>query len=79
MTKTSAPGEPLSDIGLYSLRFALVFAVLGTGCGIYAGVRRQGEWTQVAERAVWIVLAFITTWTTRLIMNFRLFVSEAII
>ena len=56
--KTSAPGEPLSDIGLYSLRFALVFAVLGTGCGIYAGVRRQGAWTQVAERAVWIVLAF---------------------
>ncbi len=48
----------MADIGLYSLRFALVIAVLGVGAGIYAGSQQRPDWTRVAERAVWVVLGF---------------------
>ncbi len=48
----------MSDIGLYSLRFALVVAVLGIGIGAAAGLQRRPDWGQVAERCVWAVFGF---------------------
>jgi cytochrome c-type biogenesis protein CcmF len=48
----------MGEIGFYSLRLGLLVAVLGMGAGIYAGVRRRGDWTRVAERCVLLVLAF---------------------
>ena len=48
----------MADIGSYSLIFALVVAILGLGSGLYAGIKKDPNWTRVAERAVWIVLAF---------------------
>ena len=50
----------MSDIGLYSLRFALVVAVFGTGAGIGAGLTKRADWTQVAERSVWVVCGFLS-------------------
>ena len=48
----------MPELGLYSLRIALVVALLGVGVGVHAGRTRRHEWTRVAERAVWAVLAF---------------------
>ena len=48
----------MSEIGGYSLRFALMIALLGFGSAIYAGTQRRAEWTRVAERSVWVVFAF---------------------
>ena len=48
----------MADVGLYSLRFALVIAVLGVGAGIYAGSQKREDWTRVAERAVLVVFGF---------------------
>ena len=45
----------MSEIGAIALRFALVVAILGLGCGIYAGVSRRPQapgWTRVSERAL---------------------------
>ncbi|MBW2495604.1 MAG: hypothetical protein JRE43_12695 [Deltaproteobacteria bacterium] len=50
----------MPDIGGYSIRFALVIALLGLGSAIYAGATRRPEWTRVAERSVWIVFAFVS-------------------
>ncbi len=47
----------MAEIGGYSLRFALVIALLGLGSALYAGVLRRPEWTRVAERSVWLVFA----------------------
>ncbi|MEZ4216339.1 MAG: heme lyase CcmF/NrfE family subunit [Myxococcota bacterium] len=50
----------MADLGLHSLRFALLFAVVGFATAIAAGLRRErGEaWTLVAERCVAVVFAF---------------------
>jgi cytochrome c-type biogenesis protein CcmF len=48
----------LSDIGLYSLRLALVVALLGIGLGAAAGLQRREDWAQVADRCVWAVFGF---------------------
>jgi cytochrome c-type biogenesis protein CcmF len=48
----------MPELGLYSLRFALVIAVIGMGVSVYAGRTRQHQWTQVAERAMWTVFGF---------------------
>jgi len=50
----------MPDIGGYSIRFALVIALLGLGSAIYAGAKRRPEWTRVAERSVWVVFAFVS-------------------
>jgi len=50
----------LPDVGLYSIRFALVVALFGIGAGIWAGIRREREWTQLAARSVYVVLGFLT-------------------
>jgi len=50
----------LSDIGLYSLRFALIVALLGIGVGLYAGLTRRDAWTRVAERTVYVVFGFLS-------------------
>jgi cytochrome c-type biogenesis protein CcmF len=48
----------MSELGAYSLRFALGIALLGLGVAITAGVRRRDDWTRVAERSVWLVFVF---------------------
>ena len=50
----------MSDIGLYSLRFALVIAVFGVGAGVAAGLKRRADWTQVAERCVLATFVFVS-------------------
>jgi len=50
----------MTDIGGFSLRFALVIALLGFGSAIYAGVQRKSEWVRVAERSVWLVFTFVS-------------------
>ena len=49
----------MSDIGLYSLRFALAIAAFGVAVGVAAGVRKRADWTQVAERCLLATFAFI--------------------
>ena len=52
----------MSEIGAIALRFAMVVAILGLGCGIYAGVSRGPQapaWTRVSERAVGVVFALV--------------------
>ncbi len=49
----------MSDLGALALRFALPVALLGIVAGAFAGVKRRDDWTQVAERAVWIVGLFV--------------------
>jgi cytochrome c-type biogenesis protein CcmF len=49
----------VSDIGLYSLRFALAVAAFGVAAGVAAGVRKRADWTQVAERCLLATFAFI--------------------
>ncbi len=52
----------MSEIGAIALRFALVVAILGVGCGIYAGVSRRPHgpaWTRVSERAIGVVFALV--------------------
>jgi cytochrome c-type biogenesis protein CcmF len=48
----------MSELGALTLRLALLVALLGVGAGVYAGATRRGDWTRVAERAVWVVFAF---------------------
>ncbi len=50
----------MSEIGLYSLRFALVVCGLGIAAGTYAGLQRRPEWTRVAERSVHVVFGFLS-------------------
>jgi cytochrome c-type biogenesis protein CcmF len=50
----------MPDIGGYSVRFALVIALLGFGSAVYAGVNRRSEWTRVAERSVWVVFTLVS-------------------
>ena len=50
----------MADIGLYSLRFALVVTLLGIGVGLYAGLTRRDDWTRVAERTVYVVFGFLS-------------------
>ena len=50
----------MSDIGLYSLRFALAIAAFGVVTGVAAGVQKRADWTQVAERCLLAVFAFIS-------------------
>ncbi len=63
----------MSDIGAYSLRFALVIAVLGVAAGVYAGSARRPDWTRVAERSVWVVFAFVSL---AMLMLFGAFASH---
>jgi cytochrome c-type biogenesis protein CcmF len=50
----------MSDLGAFALRFALMLSVVGLAAAIHAGVQRSNDWTRVAERAVWVVSAFVT-------------------
>jgi len=50
----------MPEIGGYSVRFALVIALLGFGSAIYAGLNRRSEWTRVAERSVWVIFALVS-------------------
>lgn len=50
----------MGEIGLYSLRLALLLSVIGIGAGIFAGVQRRPEWTRVAERSLLLVCAATT-------------------
>ncbi len=61
----------MSDIGLYSLRFALAISAFGVGAGVAAGLKRRADWTQVAERCVIASFAFLS------VSMFSLFYSLA--
>ena len=50
----------MSDLGLYSLRFALLMAAVALVAGLGAGIRRRADWTQLAERALWMVFGFVS-------------------
>ncbi len=50
----------MSDIGLYSLRFALVVAAFGVAAGVAAGIQKRADWTQVAERCVLATFLFLS-------------------
>jgi cytochrome c-type biogenesis protein CcmF len=50
----------VSDLGLYSLRFALAVAAFGVAAGVAAGVQKRADWTQVAERCLLAVFGFIS-------------------
>ena len=48
----------MGTLGSYSLQLALLFACIGAAVGLYAGVTRRNDWTQVAERCVGVVFGF---------------------
>jgi cytochrome c-type biogenesis protein CcmF len=50
----------LSDLGFLALRLALLVALLGVGAGIYAGLSRRPDWTEVTRRAVLLAGACVT-------------------
>ncbi len=50
----------MADLGLYSLRFALVIAVTGCAAGLFAGLRRRGDWAEVANRAGHLLFWLLT-------------------
>ncbi|MEZ4332884.1 MAG: heme lyase CcmF/NrfE family subunit [Myxococcota bacterium] len=50
----------MADLGFYALRLALFVSAVGLLVGVYAGVTRRDDWTQVAERAVLVVAAALT-------------------
>ena len=50
----------MSDVGMIALRFSLLVAVIGLGTGIYAGISRRDNWTQVTERCVGLVFLLTT-------------------
>ena len=62
----------MSDVGIYSLRLALVIALLGVGSAIYAGVARRLDWTRVAERSVCVVAIAIAANASSRIATIRL-------
>jgi cytochrome c-type biogenesis protein CcmF len=47
----------VGEVGLYSLRLGLFFALLGIGAGVFAGTQGRAEWTRIAERSVLLVFA----------------------
>ncbi len=49
----------MSEVGLYAIRLGLLTAVAGILAGIWAGVRGRADWTQVAERSVYLVFGFL--------------------
>ncbi len=50
----------MSELGAYALRLALGVALLGLGCGVYAGIARRAAWTRVAERCLLGAFAFVS-------------------
>ncbi|MBW2315050.1 MAG: heme lyase CcmF/NrfE family subunit [Deltaproteobacteria bacterium] len=50
----------MADFGLYSLRIALVVAVVGMGAGIFAGVRNHAGADRVARRSAGILGVLVT-------------------
>ncbi|MDE0885299.1 MAG: heme lyase CcmF/NrfE family subunit [Myxococcota bacterium] len=49
----------MSELGLYSIRLALLAAGVGILAGIYGGLSRRDDWSRVAERAVYLVFGFL--------------------
>ena len=49
----------MSEVGLYAIRLGLLTAVVGILAGVWAGVRGRADWTQVAERSVYLVFGFL--------------------
>jgi len=63
----------MADVGGYALRFALMIATLGFGTAIFAGIRRNAEWTRVSERSLWLVFACATVAILALLNAFATF------
>ena len=50
----------MADIGQQALTFGWLIAILGCAVSVAAGLRRRDEWTQVAERSLYVVFGAIT-------------------
>jgi len=50
----------MSEIGAYSIRFALLIAIAGIAIAIYAGTSRDESWLRVAERGMYVLFGFVT-------------------
>ena len=50
----------MADIGQQALTFGWLIAILGCAVSVAAGLRRRVEWTQVAERSLYVVFGAIT-------------------
>ncbi len=50
----------MADIGQQALTIAWLIAIIGTGMSAAAGINRKDEWTQVAERSLYVVFFAIT-------------------
>ena len=50
----------MAELGTYALRLALFLCVVGIGAGVFAGITRRDDWTQVAERSVLVVCAAVS-------------------
>ncbi|MBW2390377.1 MAG: heme lyase CcmF/NrfE family subunit, partial [Deltaproteobacteria bacterium] len=50
----------MADIGQQALTFGWLIAILGCAVSVAAGLRQRDEWTQVAERSLYVVFGAIT-------------------
>ncbi len=50
----------MAEIASNAQQLALVIALLGIGCGVYAGLTRRAAWSGVAERSVYVVATLVT-------------------
>ena len=50
----------MSDLGSIALRLALLVAATGTFAGIYGGLKRSAEWSEVARRSVLLLFVLLT-------------------
>jgi cytochrome c-type biogenesis protein CcmF len=50
----------MAEIGQQALTFGWLIAIAGCGVSLAAGLRKREEWTQVAERSLYVVFAAIT-------------------
>ncbi len=72
----------MSDLGFFALRLAFVVALVGIGTGIYAGISRRTEWTEVTRRALLLTsacvgVAMLSLWAAFASFDFQLrYVAE---
>ncbi len=50
----------MADLGSFALRLALLIALTGTVTGIYGGLKRRGDWSEVARRSVLLLFGLLT-------------------
>ena len=50
----------MAELGQQSLTFGWLITILGCFVAVAAGMTKRDDWTQVAERALYVVFAAIT-------------------